>query len=178
MTRGSLESPTVTGPTTDPTSGPTGDVLTESRAAAGRMLATVRRRVPEIVLGVGVVWTLLALIALGGAALDDARISANQATTAATVLDGSSYWRTVVRYVDDQGRLQTPGAGVAYPAGLTPGENIYVEYDAAEPTRARVAGRNAVDGILPTAAGIAAGWVLVGPAYLALRRRRDRRARG
>lgn len=157
-----------------PIPSPTEDVLDESRAAAGRMLATLRRRVPEIVLGVGVVWTLLALIALGGAALDDLRISTNQATTAATVLDGSDYWRTVVRFVDGEGRLQTPGAGISYPAGLTPGENLYVEYDSTDPTRVRVAGRNAVDGLLPTAAGIAAGWVLVTPVYL-LVRRRDRR---
>lgn len=149
-------------------------MLSESRAAAGRILATLRRRVPEIVLGVGVVWTLLALIALGGAALDDVRISTNQATTAATVIEGSDYWRTVVRYVDGEGQLQTPGAGIAYPAGLTPGQNIYVEYDRTEPTRVRVAGRNAVDGILPTLGGIAAGWVLVTPVYLVLRRRRDR----
>ncbi|MFP5069410.1 DUF3592 domain-containing protein [Pseudonocardia nantongensis] len=163
---------------TSPTTSPTEDVLTESRAAAGRILAALRRRVPEIVLGVGVVWTLLALIALGGAALDDARISANQATTAATVLDGSDYWRTVVRYVDGEGRLQTPGAGISYPVGLTPGQNLYVEYDSTEPTRVRVAGRNAVDGILPTLGGIAAGWVLVAPVYLVLRRRRERTQQG
>lgn len=155
---------------------PTGDVLTETRAAAGRLLGVVRHRVPEIVLGVGVTLTLLALTALGGAFLTDARISAHRATTAATVLDGSSYWRSVVRFVDEQGRLQTPGAGISYPVGLTPGENIYVEYDVTEPSRVRVAGRSAVDGILPIAGGVAVVWLVIGPAYVALRRRRDQRS--
>ncbi|BBG04786.1 MULTISPECIES: DUF3592 domain-containing protein [Pseudonocardia] len=154
---------------------PTGDVLTETRSAAGRLLSRVRYRVPEIVAGVGATLSLLAVIALGGAFLNDAQIDAHRGTTAATVLDGSDYWRTVVRFVDDQGRLQTPGSGISYPVGLTPGENIYVEYDTTEPTRVRVAGRSAVDGILPVAGGIAAVWVVVGPAYVALRRRRDRR---
>ena len=163
---GSLESVAVTSPT--------GDVLTETRAAAGRILGRVRYRVPEVVAGVGVTITLLALIALGGAFLDDARIGSNRATTAATVLEGSNYWRSVVRFVDDEGRLQTPGSGIYYPAGLTPGQNIYVEYDTTEPTRVRVAGRTAVDGILPVAGGIAAVWVILGPASVALRRRRDR----
>lgn len=167
--------PRVSTPTSAPPPGPTEDVLAETRAIARRWLAALRRRVPEIVLGVGAVWTLLALIALGGAALDDARISAHQATTAATVLDGSDYWRTVVRFVDGEGRLQTPGAGISHPVGLVPGENIYVEYDSTEPTRVRVAGRSAVDGILPTAGAILAGWVLVTPVYLVARRRRARR---
>lgn len=155
---------------------PTGDVLTETRAAAGRFMARVRYRIPEIVAGVGITLTLLVLIALGGAFLTDVRISSHGATTAATVLDGSGYWRSVVRFVDAEGRLQTPGAGIAYPAGLTPGENIYVEYDLTEPTRVRVAGRSAVDGILPAAGALAAIWIVVGPSWVALRRRRDQRS--
>ncbi|ANY07297.1 hypothetical protein AFB00_14540 [Pseudonocardia sp. HH130630-07] len=148
-------------------------MLTETRAAAGRLLARVRYRIPEIVLGVGVTITLLAVTALGGAFLTDARISANRATTAATVLDGSGYWRSVVRFVDEQGRLQTPGAGIAYPPGLSDRSNIYVEYDLTEPSRVRVAGRSAVDGILPVAGGLAVVWLVVGPTFVALRRRRD-----
>lgn len=164
---GSLESLAVTSPT--------GDVLTETRALASRLLGRVRYRVPEIVAGIGCTLVVLALIALGGAFLDDFRIEANRATTAATVLEGSDYWRSVVRFVDDEGRLQTPASGIHYPVGLTPGENIYVEYDTTEPTRVRVAGRTAVDGILPIAGGIAAVGVVFGPAYVALRRRRDRK---
>ncbi|MEQ3550449.1 DUF3592 domain-containing protein [Pseudonocardia nematodicida] len=154
---------------------PTEDVLTETRAAALRLLGRVRYRVPEIVAGVGLTLTMLLLLSLGGAFANDARIDDNRATTAATVLDGSDYWRTLVRFVDDRGRLQTPGGGVYYPVGLTPGENIYVEYDTTDPTRVRVAGRTAVDGILPIAGGIAAVWVVFGPATVALRRRRARR---
>ncbi|MFP5019705.1 DUF3592 domain-containing protein [Pseudonocardia phyllosphaerae] len=154
---------------------PTGDVLTESRAAAGRVFATLRRRVPEIVIGIGVVWTLLCLIALGAAALDDNSISSHRVTTSATVLEGSDYWRSVVRFVDSEGRMQTPGNGVFYPSGLTPGQNIYVDYDETNPSKVRVSGRSALGGILPTAGAIVAGWVVLAPLAVYLRRRRARR---
>jgi hypothetical protein len=159
---------------TSPSGRPTGDVLTETSAVAARLIGRTRYHLPEIVLAVALAWTLVALVALGGAFLEDAAIDGNRGTTAATVLDGSDYWRTLVRFVDDEGRLQTPAAGISYPVGLTPGENIYVEYDTADPTHVRVAGRTAVDGILPVAGLIAGGWVLLGPLYVWLRRRRAR----
>ncbi|KAA1034797.1 MULTISPECIES: DUF3592 domain-containing protein [unclassified Pseudonocardia] len=159
---------------TSPSGRPTGDVLTETSAVAARLLRRTRYHLPEIVLVVALVWTLVALVALGGAFLEDAAIDGNRGTTAATVLPGSDYWRTLVSFVDDEGRLQTPAAGISYPVGLTPGENIYVEYDTADPTHVRVAGRTAVDGILPIAGLIAGGWVLLGPLYVWLRRRRAR----
>lgn len=149
-------------------------MLTETRAAASRLLGRARYFLPEIVLAVGLAWTLVALVALGGAFAVDVAIDGHRGTTAATVLDGSDYWRTVVRFVDDQGRLQTPASGVSYPVGLTPGENIYVEYDTADPTNVRVAGRTAVDGILPVAGLVAGGWLLVAPLVVWLRRRRAR----
>lgn len=152
--------------------GPAGDVLAESMATVVRLLRAAARRVPEILIGLGVVLTVLAVLALAGAFVDDTRIAAHRATTAATVLDGSTYWRTVVQFVDDQGGLRTPA--VSYPAGLSAGQSIYVEYDATNPLRVRVAGRNAIDGILPMAGGLVVLWLILGPLAVWLRRRRDR----
>lgn len=150
---------------------PAGDALAESRATAARLLRTAWRRVPEILIGLGVVLTVLAVLALAGAVVDDTRIAAHRATTAATVLDGSTYWRTVVQFVDDKGLLRTPA--VSYPAGLTAGQSIYVEYDSADPLRVRVAGRTAVEGILPMAGALVVLWLVLGPLVAWLRRRRD-----
>ena len=154
---------------------PAGDALAESRATAVRLLRAAGRRIPEIVAGLGVILTVLAVLALAGAFIDDVRISSHRATTAASVLDGSTYLRTVVQFTDDKGLLNTPA--VFYPSGLTPGESIYVEYDTSNPTRVRVAGRSAVDGILPMAGGLVALWLVLGPLVVWLRRRRDRPAR-
>ncbi len=150
---------------------PAGDVLAESRALASRLLRQVGRKVPEIVAGVAVVLSLLAVLALAGAVMNDVRISAHRATTAATVLDGSTYWRTIVQFTDDKGQLRSPS--VLYPSGLSAGESIYVEYDASSPDRVRVAGRSALDGVLPAAGGIVLLWAVFGPLVVWLRRRRD-----
>lgn len=151
-------------------SSPAGDVLAESKALAARLLRGTRRRIPEIVAWFGILLTALAVVALAGAFVDDARIGAHRATTAATVLEGSTYWRTVVQFTDDKGLLASPA--VAYPSGLSAGENIYVEYDTSNPWRVRVAGRSAVDGILPMAGGVVVLWALLGPLVVWLRRRR------
>jgi len=150
---------------------PAGDVLAESRALASRLLRATGRRMPEIVAWVAVVLSILTVLALAGAVMTAVRISSHRATTAATVLDGSTYLRTIVQFTDDEGQLRTPS--VLYPSGLTAGESIYVEYDATEPDRVRVAGRSWVDGVLPTALGLVALWVVFGPLVIWLRRRRD-----
>lgn len=154
-----------------PVTSPAGDVLAESRALASRLLRATGRRMPEIVAGIAVVLAVLTVLALAGAVMNDVRISAHRATTAATVLDGSTYVRTIVQFTDDEGQLRTPS--VLYPVGLSAGESIYVEYDATEPDRVRVAGRSWVDGILPTAGGLAVLAAVFGPLVLWLRRRRD-----
>ncbi|MDQ4118679.1 MAG: hypothetical protein M3235_17210 [Actinomycetota bacterium] len=149
---------------------PAGDVLAESRALASRLLRATGRRMPEIVAGVAVVLAVLTVLALAGAVMNDVRISGHRATTAATVLDGSTYTRTIVQFTDDEGRLRTPS--VLYPAGLSAGENIYVEYDATQPERVRVAGRSWIDGVLPTALGLVVLAAVFGPLVVWLRRRR------
>ena len=49
-----------------------------------------------------------------------------------------------------------PERGVQYPRGLEPGDTVAVEYDLSDPEQVRVAGRSAVDGIVPTLLGLAA----------------------
>ena len=94
-------------------------MLTETSAVAARLIGRTRYHLPEIVLAVALAWTLVALVALGGAFLEDAAIDGNRGTTAATVLDGSDYWRTLVRFVDDEGRLLRRTTGVASLGGAT-----------------------------------------------------------
>ena len=90
----------------------------------------VVRRLPEIVAGVAVLATVLAALAVAGAALDDRAISANQAVAEAEVLEGSTFVRTLVRFSLDSGEAVVPERGVFYPRGLEVGESVAVEYDA------------------------------------------------
>ncbi|TCK20226.1 DUF3592 domain-containing protein [Pseudonocardia endophytica] len=146
---------------------PAGDVLAESRTLALRILRAGARKLPEIVAWIAVVLSVLTVLALAGAVMNDVRISSHRATTAATVLEA----RTVVQFTDGQGQLRTPS--VLYPSGLSAGDNIYVEYDATQPDRVRVAGRSWIDGLLPTAIGLVVIWAVFGPLVVWLRRRRS-----
>lgn len=135
-------------------------------------LRVLRRRLPEIVIGVAVLLTVLGGLALVGAAMDDAAIARNRAVATAEVLDGSSWSRTLVRFTAANGQTVVPGNGVAYPRGLEPGQTVAVEYDVTEPELVRVAGRGAADGILPMVAGLAGMWVVLGGIARAIRRYR------
>jgi hypothetical protein len=135
----------------------------------GRFVAT---RLPEIVAGIAVLVTVLAALALAGAALDDRTISDNRAVAEAEVLEGSTFARTLVRFTVANGEAVVPEHGVFYPRGLEVGESVAVEYDVTDPELVRVAGRSAVDGVLPLALGVAVVWAVLGPLALWLRRRR------
>lgn len=135
----------------------------------GRFVAT---RLPEIVAGIAALVTVLAALALAGAALDDRRISDNRAVAEAEVLEGSTFARTLVRFTVANGEAVVPEHGVFYPRGLEVGESVAVEYDVTDPELVRVAGRSAVDGVLPLALGVAGVWAVLGPLALWLRRRR------
>lgn len=161
------------------TSGPPGSpptatgTLDELASEVRPALRVLRRRLPEIVVGIAVLLTVLGGLALVGAALDDAAIGRNRAVATAEVLDGSSYARTLVRFTAANGQTLVPGNGVAYPRDLVPGETVAVEYDVTEPELVRVAGRSAIDGVAPMLLIVAGVWVVLGPlAYLLLRRRR------
>lgn len=135
-------------------------------------LRVLRRRLPEIVVGLAVLLTVLGVLALVGAAMDDAAISRNRAVATAEVLDGSSWSRTLVRFTAANGQTLVPDNGVFYPRGLEPGQTVAVEYDVTEPELVRVAGRGAADGILPMAGGLAVVWLVLGGLARLIRRRR------
>jgi hypothetical protein len=132
----------------------------------------MQTRSAEIVTGIAVLATVLGLLALAGAAVNDRSISANPGYAQAEVLEGSTFARTVVRFTVAKGETVVPEHGVFYPSGLEVGQSVAVEYDLANPELARVAGRSALDQALPLAGGVALVWAVLGPIALWLRRRR------
>lgn len=130
------------------------------------------RRLPEIVIGLAVLVTVLAAFALVGAVLDDRAIAANPATAEAEVLDGSTFTRTLVRFTVANGEIRVPEHGVSYPRGLRPGTPVAVEYDVTDPDVVRVAGRSALGSALPLLLCVVGTWVVLGPLALGIRRRR------
>ncbi len=149
--------------------------LTELVETVAPAVAAVRRRASEIVVGVAVLVTGLAALALTGAAVDDAAIDARRGVATAEVLD-ASFSRTLVRFRGPTGQAVVPERGVQYPRGLATGDTVAVEYDLSDPEQVRVAGRSVVDGVVPMTLGVAAVWALLGPVAVALRRRRERAA--
>src|SRR5688572_31214768 len=91
------------------------------------------RRLPEIVAGMAVLITVLAVLAVVGAAVDDHAIGRNPGVAQAEVLDGSSFDRTLVRFTVANGEAVVPELGVYYPAGLQVGQTVAVEYDVTDP---------------------------------------------
>ncbi|MDL5155344.1 DUF3592 domain-containing protein [Actinomycetospora termitidis] len=138
------------------------------------VLAPVGRRAPEIIVGLGIVLSVLAVLVLVGAARNDASITADEGTAVAEVLDGADAGHTFVRFTASDGAVLTPDSGVLYPRGLEPGNYVLVEYDRSKPELVRVAGRSWTTGLVPVALGIAGLWVVLGPTAWALARRRRR----
>ena len=142
--------------------------------AARMVLAPVARRAPEIVLGLGLVLSTLAVLVLVGAARNDAAITGDRGVAVGEVLEGSDAAHTFVRYTASDGAVLTPDSGVLYPRGLQPRDYVLVEYDRSKPELVRVAGRSWTAGLAPVAVGIVGLWVVLGPAAWALARRRRR----
>jgi hypothetical protein len=158
--------------------GTTGSGTTRTRAAdelaslVRPLVRAVAGRLPEIVAGIAVLTTVLAVLAVAGAAVDDRAIAANPAVAEAEVLDGSTFARTLVRFTVANGEAVVPELGVFYPRGLQVGESVAVEYDVTDPELVRVAGRSALDGVLPMLLGVAVVWAVLTPLAHWLRRRR------
>jgi hypothetical protein len=131
-------------------------------------------RLPEIVTWVAVLITAMSAFALAGAAMDDRAIVANRAVAQAEVLDGSTFARTLVRFTVANGETAVPERGLFYPRGLQAGTTVAVEYDVTDPDLVRVAGRSALDGVVPLLIGVVAVWTVLGPLAVWLRRRRAR----
>jgi hypothetical protein len=153
-----------------------GSELIEAIGTSGRAAVSwLRGRKPELVVGLAVLVTVLAALAFVGAMLDDRAIAAHRAFTTATVLDGSSFSRTLVRFTLADGQAVVPERGVMYPRGLQSGTTIVVEYATDHPSLVRVAGRTALDR-LPILLGAVAGtWAVLGSWAWWLRRRRQAR---
>ncbi len=150
----------------------------ELAAAVAPAVGHVRRLGPELVLGLAVLVTVLAGLALIGSARDDAAIDRNRATAEAEVLEGSTFFRTIVRFTEANGQAVVPERGVFHPRGLEAGDIVGVEYDVTDPDLVRVAGRSTAAGSPPLLLTTAGAWVVLGPLALWLRRRRARRAGG
>jgi len=147
-------------------------VTDELNDLVGPAVRAMSRTRAKIVLGIAVVITLLCGFALAGAAVDDGRITANRAVAQAEVLDGSTFFRTLVRFTLPDGDVVVPELGVAYPRGLTPGTSVAVEYDATDPDRARVAGRSVATAAAPLVVVIVVTWAAALPLARRMRRRR------
>ena len=147
-------------------------VADEFAAVVAPLGGLFRSRSAELVAGLAVLLTVLALFTVAGAAVDDRTISANRAVAQAEVLDGSTFARTLVRFTTATGETVVPEAGVAYPRGLAVGQSVPVEYDSSDPDRVRVAGRSALNQSGPLTIGVLVTWVLLGPTAYWLRRRR------
>ncbi|HEY0815257.1 MAG TPA: DUF3592 domain-containing protein [Pseudonocardia sp.] len=145
------------------------DELADLVGPAARAIVHARAR---IVLGLAVVITLLCAFALAGAAVDDQKISANEGVAKAEVLDGSTFFRTLVRFTIANGEVRIPELGVAYPRGLTPGTSVDVEYDLADPDLVRVAGATAFTAAAPLVIAIVVTWAVLLPVARRMRRRR------
>ncbi len=132
-----------------------------------------RRRVWWVPLAAAGLLTALIILALVGAALDDAGIDARTGHVTAQVLAVTSM-RTLVQFAVPEGKVYRPDEGVAYPSGLQVGQLVRVEYDRADPDQVRVAGRAWVRGVAPAGVTLAALWLVVIPATWWLRRRQGR----
>ena len=101
---------------------------------------------------------------------NDMRIDANPVRTTATVLTVTAL-STGIEFVDNKGVAQRPPSGVLYPGGLTVGQQFLVEYAADDPTRVRVAGRTAINGLIMPAAVVVLIWAVAAPVLWWLSRR-------
>ena len=145
-------------------------VVDEVRDIVCPAARAISRARAQILLGFAVVITLLCGFALAGAAVDDAKITANQAVAHAEVLEGSTFFRTLVRFPLPNGDVAIPELGVAYPRGLTPGTSVLVQYDVTDAVHVRVAGRSALTASAPLLAVIVATWLLALPLARRMRR--------
>ncbi|MGH3948861.1 MAG: DUF3592 domain-containing protein, partial [Pseudonocardiaceae bacterium] len=106
------------------------------------------RIVFRVVLGVACLITLLAVALVLAAYRNDRAITSSVGEANAEVV--SVGWdRTIVRFQTPDGVVHLPPNGVLYPAGLSEGQLVRIEYASTNPELARVAGRTALLTLLP-----------------------------
>jgi hypothetical protein len=147
-------------------------LVTGSGAGAPRrILGAWRWPVWGLLPAVAGLLTGLIMLALAGAALDDAEINAHPGHATAQVL-GVSAMRTLVQFAGPDGTVYRPETGLAYPSGAQVRQLVRVDYDSANPDQVRIAGRTWVQGVAPVSITLMALWALVTPLTWWLRRRR------
>lgn len=138
-------------------------------------LARVRAALGTTLLVVAAVLTFLCAMVLIGAWRNDVAISSHTGKATAEVVS-VSFARTIIRFTTPDGAVHSPPAGVLYPRGLAPGQLVRIEYDVRNPDLARIADRDASLALLPTLLTAAAGWLVLAPVGLWLRRRSPHRS--
>ncbi|WP_040509935.1 DUF3592 domain-containing protein [Gordonia soli] len=131
------------------------------------MNPTILRRVQIVLLGVGVVVSVMAVMLVAGSFHNDRQIDADKATTMAEVVSADRL-HAAVNFQTPDGQFYSPRLGLLYPTELSQGQRISVDYSTSNPDLARPAGRNASLAVIPALSVAALGWVVVGVLMVAL----------
>jgi hypothetical protein len=123
-----------------------------------------------VLLSVGALLTGLGLLLVIAAWTEDIKIDRHTGYANAAVVS-VSYQRTLVRFQTPDGAEHIPSVGVLYPEALKEGQVVRVEYDQGSPELVRVAGRGFSLTLLPVGTTVLAGWLVLTPIVLWLRRR-------
>ena len=147
-------------------------VIDEVRDLVGPAARAISRTRAQIVVGFAVVVTLLCAFALAGAAVDDAKITANQAVAEAEVLEGSTIFRTLVRFTAAQRRRGDPRARRGLPARASPpAPRCPWSTTSPTPRTCGSPGRTALTAAAPLLAVIVVTWLIALPVARRMRRR-------
>ena len=128
-----------------------------------------------VTLGVASLLTVMCVCLLFAAIRNDHAISGQLGTANATV-DSVAFDRTIIHFETPDGIVHSPSNGVLYPDGLAAGQLVRIEYDAADPELARVAGRSATLTLLPLGSFIFFTWLIAAPILWWIRRQTRRTA--
>ncbi|WP_410656727.1 DUF3592 domain-containing protein [Amycolatopsis sp. lyj-112] len=115
--------------------------------------------------------TVLCVSLLFAAFRNDSSIEAELGQATAQV-ESVTFDRTIINYATPDGIMHSPANGVLYPAGLAAGQLVNIEYDVGDPELARVAGRSAMNTLLPLGSMIFFTWMVAGPLLWWIRRQR------
>ncbi|WP_245555976.1 DUF3592 domain-containing protein [Actinopolyspora mortivallis] len=143
----------------------------ERRAIPG--MRRLRQLAPRLVLALGGLLTAIALGILLACHIDDRTIEQSRGTAVAEVTE-KTFFRTVVRFNTDNGRVYVPSGGVLYPEDLKEGQLVRVEFDRDNPELVRVADRDMRVALLPVGSATAIVWAVLLPLYWVLRRNAPR----
>jgi hypothetical protein len=133
--------------------------------------AKARRVTSWVLLSIGALATVLGLLLISAAIVEDAKIDAHTGRAEAKVVS-VSFQRTLIQFQTPDGAEHIPSVGALYPEGLIEGDVVRVEYDARNPELVRIAGRGWSLTLLPVGTTVLVTWLILAPAVWWLRRRR------